>query len=530
MNIENKNPSDIEIKNLIKEFQNGRLNIAIKLALSITERFPKHQFTWKILGVLFGITGKVHDAIQANQKAISLLPTDSESHNNLGNSLRTLGKINEAITSYKQDITLKPNYAEAHNNLAISLQGQGLLNEAIRSYKQAIALKPHYAEAFNNLALTQKELGKLEDSEINYKKAIELNPKYTEAYNNLALTQKELGKLEDSEINYKKAIELRPDYAEANFNLSILLNLKGNLKSGLKLYEWRLHKKERIAKAPRKELIWDGIETIKNKKFLVYEEQGIGDTIQFYRYLLLLQQKGAEVIFKVSPKLHNLFKSPDNKIQFVDTLDEGFKFNFETPLMSLPHLFKADIDKIPTFIPYVNVDAKKKAEWSKKLITDKFKVGICWQGSKKKIDVGRSFPLSYFKDISKIKGVKLISLYKGEDENKTFNLDFDLTTFENTFDEGNNAFIDTAAVIMNCDLVITSDTVIAHLAGALGKPVWVALKYIPDWRWMLKRSDSPWYPTMILYRQKDLNNWDTVFSSIKKDLIAIINQEKLNLS
>ncbi len=496
MNIENKNPSDIEIKNLIKEFQNGRLNIAIKLALSITERFPKHQFTWKILGVLFGITGKVHDAIQANQKAISLLPTDSESHNNLGNSLRTLGKINEAITSYKQDITLKPNYAEAHNNLAISLQGQGLLNEAIRSYKQAITLKPHYAEAFNNLALTQKELGKLEDSE----------------------------------INYKKAIELRPDYAEANFNLSILLNLKGNLKSGLKLYEWRLHKKERIAKAPRKELIWDGIETIKNKKFLVYEEQGIGDTIQFYRYLLLLQQKGAEVIFKVSPKLHNLFKSPDNKIQFVDTLDEGFKFNFETPLMSLPHLFKADIDKIPTFIPYVNVDAKKKAEWSKKLITDKFKVGICWQGSKKKIDVGRSFPLSYFKDISKIKGVKLISLYKGEDENKTFNLDFDLTTFENTFDEGNNAFIDTAAVIMNCDLVITSDTVIAHLAGALGKPVWVALKYIPDWRWMLKRSDSPWYPTMILYRQKDLNNWDTVFSSIKKDLIAIINQEKLNLS
>ena len=371
----------------------------------------------KILAILLGITGRAQEAIRANQKAINLSPNDFEVYNNLGNAFKAIGKLDDAINSYNQAITIKQDYAEAHNNMAITYKELGEFTKAIRSFKQAITIKPDYAEAYNNLAftlnengkleeseknfqnaiklnpkyaeaynnlgLTLKELGKLEESEKNCKKSIELQPKYFEAYNNLALTQKELGKLDDSEKNYKKAIELRPDYAEAKFNLSMLLNLKGNLELGLKLYEWRLYKKKRITKAPRKELVWDGIESIENKKFLIYEEQGFGDIFQFYRFLPLLQQKGAEVIFKVKPNLHNLLKSSNDKIRFVDTLNGNVEINFEAPLMSLPHLLKTEINTIPSYIPYLYSDNKKIDEWSKKLKTDKLKIGICWQGSKK---------------------------------------------------------------------------------------------------------------------------------------------------
>ncbi len=177
-------------------------------------------------------------------------------------------------------------------------------------------------------------------------------------------------------------------------------------------------------------------------------------------------------------------------------------------------------------VPYLKANSHSINKWSKKLSSDNFKIGICWQGSKKKIDRGRSFSLSLFKNLSKLKGVELISLYKGENENQILNVDFNLTNLGNDFDNGKDAFIDTAAVMMHCDLIITSDTVIAHLAGALGRPVWVALKYIPDWRWMLHRSDSPWYPTMTLYRQKNLNDWIEVFSLIKKDLEKILNKKR----
>ena len=559
MNKVNSAPSENEIKNLVQEYQSGRFNIAIKLASSIIDKFPNHQFTLKVLGALFGITGKMKESININQKIIDLFPNDYEAHNNLGNSFKGLNKLDESVKSYKKAIELKPDYAEAHNNLGVTLQDLGKLDESVKSYKKAIELKPDYAEAHNNLGNSFKILNKLEKSVKSFtkaielkpdyaeahnnlgdclrrlnqlensnrklKKAIELKPDYAEAYNNLGITLQELGKLKDSQKNYKKAIKLKPGFAHANFNFSTLLNLKGNLQEGLKLYEWRLHKAKGTTRKPRKELTWDGKESIQGKKILVYEEQGLGDIIQFYRYLFLLQNKGADVIFKVKKNLHHLLTGSNKKIQIIDSYLENIKIDFEIPLMSLPFLLKTDIDSIPSLTPYLTANFKKINEWAKKLKSDNFKIGICWQGSKKKIDLGRSFPLLFFKDISKIPKVQLISLYKGDEENQISNIDFDLTTLGKDFDNGTDAFIDTAAAMMNCDLIITSDTAIAHLAGALGLPVWVALKYIPEWRWMLNHSDSPWYPTMKLYRQNTFNNWNSVFSLITKDLKTIVNKK-----
>jgi tetratricopeptide (TPR) repeat protein len=519
-------PNDYEtynnLGNSLKRF--GRLEKSVESFTKAIELKPSYAEAHNNLGVTLHDLGKFEESAKSYAKAIELKPSYAEAHNNLGITFQELGKLDDSEKSYKKAIELKPDYAEAHNNLGNCLRILNQLENSEKKLKKAIELKPSYADAHNNLGVTLHELGKFEESVKSYAKAIELKPSYAEAHNNLGITFQELGKLDDSEKSYKKAIELKPDFAHGNFNLSTLLNLKANLKEGLKLYEWRLHKAKGTTRGPRKEFTWDGKESINGKKILVYEEQGIGDIIQFYRYLFLLQNKGAKVIFKVKQNLHHLFATSNKNIIITDNYSEISKIDFEIPLMSLPLLLKTDIESIPSSIPYLKANYKKINEWGIKLKSDSFKVGICWQGSKNKIDLGRSFSLSLFKDISKLSNLQLISLYKGNEEKQILDIDFDLVTLGNNFDGGENSFIDTAAVMMHCDLIITSDTVIAHLAGALGCKVWVLLKYIPDWRWMLKRTDSPWYPTMNLYRQNNLNDWSSVFDLIKTDLESIINK------
>lgn len=423
----------------------------------------------------------------------------------------------------KKAIELKPNHPVAYNNLGNLLMIMGRFDESVKILKKALDLKQNFAEAHNNLGNTLEAIDRFDEAEASYKKALLLKPNFAEAHNNLGIILKQIGRLDEAEISFNKAIELKKNYAEAIFNLSYVHNLKGNLKKGLMFYEWRYHqnRKEPTAREPKKNLIWNGIDSLKEKKFLVYEEQGLGDIIQFCRYLLLLENKNSQVIFIVKSSMHSLLRTLSNKIIFTNKIPENTIIDFESPLLSLPYLFKTKIKTIPNFIPYLKADSYRVSEWNKKLKSDHFKVGICWQGKKIKIDKGRSFPLSFFKEISKIDNLELISLYKGENESDLKSVDFKVRTLGPNFDNENNSFIDTAAVIMNCDLIITSDTSIAHLAGALGRPVWVALNYVPDWRWMLNRLDSPWYPTMRLYRQNNLNDWDSVFKKIKQDLLKV---------
>jgi len=252
------------------------------------------------------------------------------------------------------------------------------------------------------------------------------------------------------------------------------------------------------------------------------KNKALGDVIQFCRYLLLLIQKGAEVTFKVKQKMHALLKTLGEDIILVDSDPDDNNIDFETPLMSLPYLFNTNINTIPSMNSYLSADHGKVKSWMKHLTKDTFKVGICWQGSKNKINFGRSLPLTLFNNISKITNLELISLHKGEGEKQINDINFELTVLSDDFDSGKNAFTDTAAVMSNCDLIITSDTAIAHLAGALGCRTWVVLKKVPDWRWMLDRNDTPWYPNMKLYRQKERDNWEYVFELIKKDIKKLI--------
>ena len=501
----------------------GKLDEAIEAYNKALSLKPDHAEAYNNMGNALQDQGKLDEAMASFNKALAIKPDYAEAYNNMGTVLKDQGKLEKAIASYTKALSLKPDYAKAYNNMGVTLQEQGKLDEAIEAYKMALAIKSEYAEAYNNMGTVLKDQGKLDEAIEAYKMALAIEPDYAEAYNNMGSIFQEQGKLEKAITSYNKALSLKPDYAEAYYNMGNAYNLKGEIQKGLELFEYRFKKQKVPSRAPREKLHWNGSEPIKGKEFLVYEEQGLGDIIQFCRYLPTLVKQGAKVTFKVTQKLHAILQTMDSGVTLSTTdADEG-QIDFEAPLMSLPHLFKTHLKTIPSMNPYLYANHGRTKTWGERLHTDRFKIGICWQGSKSKIDIGRSFPLSLFEGISKAPNVELISLHKGEGEHQIKDISFDLTTLGADFDADQDAFLDTAAVMMNCDLIITSDTAIAHLAGALGCQTWVALKHVPDWRWMLDRSDSPWYPTMTLYRQKNPGDWACVFEAINRNLRILID-------
>ena len=337
----------------------------------------------------------------------------------MGASNQLIGKPDEALKDFKQAIQLNSNYENAYYNMGVVLlEDFGKPIEAIEAFKKSISLNPNNARAYNNMGNSLRKLGRFEEAITVLNKAILIESKNAIIYRNAGNVLTKLGNLDEAIETYNKALLLKPDYPEAYYDLSFPYNLKGDLQKGLQLYEWRLKKDGFPTRIPKDNLIWDGKNSILDKKFFVYEEQGLGDTIQFVRYLPLLKQKGAEVIFKVKPKLHALLKTVDEDIVFVDRDPDDNSIDFETPLMSLPYLFNTNLKSIPFRTSYLSVDHNKIMSWKKYLSKDNFKVGICWQGSKNKIDFGRSFPLTLFEDISKLPNLELISLHKGEGENQ----------------------------------------------------------------------------------------------------------------
>lgn len=514
-----------QFQELFRLYDQGKFEEVLSRANHLTNLFPEIRTLYNLRGAANANLKNYDTAINIYKQALKMDPDYIEAYLNMGNVLQEKGELDAAIDSYNQALKFKTDYAEVYYNMGIALKKKGNLDAAIFSNQQAIKIIPDYAEAYNNMGNALKEKENLDAAINSYSKALQINPDYAEANYNIGNALKEKGQLGAAINSYKAAININPDYADAFCNLSIIKNLQGDLKSGFELYEWRCKIKDPLIWPARSQFIWRTNRPVTGKHFFVYEEQGIGDIIQFCRYLPLLEQKGAHVTFEVSSNLHALLQTMDSRVSLITSVPEESKIDFESPLMSLPHLFDTDLKSIPARTSYLLADQYKVKTWDDRLGKGKFKIGICWQGSKSKVDVGRSFPLSCFENISKTPNVELISLHKGEGEDQIANIDFDVTTLGPDFDAGPDAFVDTAAVMMNCDLIITSDTAVAHLAGALGCQTWVALKHIPDWRWMLNRSDSPWYPTMTLYRQKDRGDWANVFYAIKHDLSLLIDRK-----
>lgn len=460
------------------------------------------------------------DALASYDQAIALRPEYAEAHNNRGNTLQDLKRFDDALASFNRAITLNPRYAEAYNNRGNTLQELKRFRSATADYDRATSLNPRYAEAYFNHGIALYELQELDTAVAKYESAIALNSNYAEAYYNHGVVLQELKRFDAAHFNFDRAIALDAAHAYARFNKGLLLLLQGQFAEGWKLYESRNSVPSLFGQRTFPQPLWLGDEDISRKSILVHGEQGLGDTIQFCRYITLLQKRAKKVLFAPQPPLRTLMQGLDPSISIVDPGDAGLVFDYHCPLLSLPLAFRTVEATIPGVTPYLQSDAARTAAWRERIGSSGFRVGIGWQGSTSRIDRGRSFPATEFRELSKIPGVRLISLQKGEgvDQLRTLPGDMSIEHFTDDLDASGGAFSDTAAIMQNCDLIITSDTAIAHLAGALGRPAWIALRYIPDWRWMLDRSDSPWYPSMRLFRQPARGDWKSVFLQMQREL------------
>lgn len=557
-----REPSAADIGALQSAFAARSFEDLERAALALTEAYPHSALGWKALGFALVATARPQEALPALERSIELKADDPEVHVYLGNACRSLGLTARAEVSYKQAIALRPGVADGHLGLGNLLLAQDRFDEAEGHFRRAIEAKPAVAEIHASLGVTLRRLDRFDEAErcfrqavsldhdnashhynlgnflrdadrpveaeAPYRRALELDPGNRFAMNNLAETFVERGRFAEALDLLGAALAGKPDYATARWNKSLIDLRLGNFAEGWRGYEWRWRYEG--FPTPRRDLpqpLWLGDAPIAGKTVAVPWEQGLGDTIQFCRYLALLEARGARVLFAPQRPLRGLMKGLPGNVELVDLLDlfEGrATFDYQVPLLSLPLAFATESDTIPNAVPYLRPEPARVELWRSRLGNQGFRVGICWQGNPGKLDRGRSFPVSSFAGIARLPGVRLINLHKGDGLTQLSSLPdgMHVETLGDGFDAGLDALVDTAAVMTLCDLVITSDTAVAHLAGALGVRTWVALKAVPDWRWQCDRMDSPWYPTLRLFRQRSRGQWQPVFADIEAELRRLL--------
>ena len=466
------------------------------------------------------------EALASYDRALAVRPDHAETLSNRGFTLHGLKRFDEALASYDRALTVRPDFAEALSNRGNSLKELKRFAEALASYDRALAVRPHYAEALSNRGLALHELKRFEEALASYDCALAARPDNAGVLCNRGMTLHEMKRFEEALASYDRALTAQRDHALAHWNEALLRLLTGDFGRGWAGYERRWEAKDLSSKRPKINApTWQGQDLI-GRHIVVFSEQGSGDVIQFARYLPLLVERKARVTFLTNEKLCRLLQPLDAQIRIVSNLGTKEAFDFQCALMSLPHWFNTDLSSIPNKVPYLAAEQELSCRWKERIGGDGFKIGIAWQGNPHgPIDQGRSIPVEEFIPLTGLPSVRLISLQKhhGLDQLTRLPADAKIETLGDDFDGGPDAFIDAAAVISNLDLIITADTSIAHLAGALGRLTWVALKYVPDWRWMLDRHDSPWYPTTRLFRQRDRDDWKPVFAKIEEELRSLLD-------
>jgi tetratricopeptide (TPR) repeat protein len=472
------------------------------------------------LGIALNDQGKPDEAVASYRRALELKPDFAEAHFNLGVVLSTQGKPEEAIACYRRALELKPDYPEADYNLGGALTDRGNLSEAIACFRRALQRKPDFAEAHNNLGAAFLYLGKLDEAVACCRRALELDPDCAKTHNNLGCALRGQGKYDEAVASAGRAVELLPDFAEAHLTRAYTWLLTGDWQRAWPEYQWRWRTKDFVPRGFAQPL-WDG-EPLAGKTILLHAEQGLGDTIQFIRYASIVKQLGATVVVECPKSLLPLLEGCPGIDQQVARGDDLPAFDLHAPLLSVPGIVKTSVETIPAQVPYLFPRPALLEAWRQRLTAlDGFKIGVTWQGNPTfRADRFRSIPLRCFAPLAEVPGVRLLSLQKGVGTEQLAEVRdlFAVADLAAELDEQPGSFVDTAAVMKNLDLVITSDTATAHLAGALGVPVWIALAFAADWRWLLDRTDSPWYPTMRLFRQRERGNWQAVFEEIRKAL------------
>ncbi|UCF15771.1 MAG: tetratricopeptide repeat protein [Phycisphaerales bacterium] len=494
---------------------------------------PDFAEAYDHLGVALSEQGRCDEAIESHRKAIDLAPDYAGAYNNLAIALGSQNRFDEAISNYQQALRLEPDLVDAHYNLANVLREQGRYEEAIASYRRAIELRADHAEAYNSLGRALKDCGRIDEAVENCEKAIALNPDLAEAHNNLGLLLRALGRHEEAIAKFEEAIRLKTDYANAHWNYSLVLLSCGRFAEGWEEYRWRRKAELSAILDSQRERsgTWDG-SPFEGKRLLIRYEQGMGDNLQFVRYVPMVKALGGTVIFEALGPLMGLLEGFEGIDELVEASRDGrptVEFDLDVFILDLPKLFGTTVETIPAEVPYLFADRAKVDLWRDRLICDGLKVGIVWAGSPKHTnDLNRSCAPENFRPLAEIDGLRLLGLQKGPAAVQAAAKQTEMP-FMNIGDELED-FADTAAVIENLDLVVSVDTAVLHLAGAMGKEVWGLLPLDADWRWLRERDDSPWYPTMKLFRQSRSGDWGGVFDRLAAELKRYVAARRMHVN
>jgi tetratricopeptide (TPR) repeat protein len=476
------------------------------------------------------------EALASCDRAIALRPNYAEAHSNRGICLHQLHRFEEALASYDRALALHPDYVEAHSNRGNVLFDLYRFDEALVDFDRALALRPDFAVAHSNRGNILQELRRFEEALASYDRSIALQPDLAEAHSNRGNALKELSRFPQALASFDRALALRPDLGQAHFNAALCLLLLGEFTPGWQKYEWRWEtdqlKNEKRAFAQAQ---WTGSDEIEGKTILIHAEQGFGDTLQFSRYVPRVAERAGHVVLEVPRALCTLMRTLAGDAQIIAKGDPLPAFDLHCPLLSLPLAFGTRLETIPSDAPYLFADEAKANAWRDRLGRhERPRIGLVWAGDPRKqlpnshrIDRQRSISFDRLAPIIEVEACDFYSLQKGEQaaaQLRDSPLRQRIIDWTDDFDD----FSDTAALIANLDLVIAVDTSVAHLAGALGKPLWLINRYNTCWRWLLGRTDSPWYPTARLFRQDETRDWDPVIASIAAALPDFVDRPPMS--
>lgn len=488
---------------------------AERLYRALLESAPAHVDAHNNLGHLLDALGRPAEALGHYARAIELKPNFPEALLNFGNALQTLGRYDEAIARYAGALRLKPDFAEALLNTGNALQALERNAEAVAQYEKALALRPDFAEAHYHLGCVLEKVDRRDDAAAHYERAIALRPDYPQPHNNLGNILRALNRYEEAIAQFERACAIKPDFGQAHWNEGAARLAIGDFEIGWQKYEWR--RLLGVLKLRGPQPLWLGGGELRGKTILLFAEQGLGDTLQFVRYAPIVARQGARVVAEVQPELKSLLAS----IPGVTVCARGEMlplFDWQTPLLSLPYTLGTTLETIPAEVPYLFPAAEKLAQWRSQVETrGRLKIGFKWRANET-TGSNKSIPLELLRPLMTMPGIRCVALERDV-------LDGDaqlLREYGDVAAPGTQLldFADTAAIASMLDLVISVDTSVAHLAGALGRPLWLPLQFGADFRWLRDRSDSPWYPSARLFRQRSPGDWPGVVAGLTEELAA----------
>lgn len=502
----------------MEHHRSGRLAEADRIYRQVLVANPNHPDALHLLGLIHAQRGQPQLAAELISRAIKARPNVAQFHCRLAEVLRALRRYDEALASFRRAIELGDNDPTIHNSFGAALADARQFDLAMAEFRRAADLQPDNADAHSNLGATLVATGRLDEAVAELQIALKLNPRMRGAHNNLGNALYNQGKIAEAIAEFEIVASFNPNDSKIHANLALAYLLLGDFPRGWKEHEWRLKVPEIVGTRQFMQPRWDGSD-LAGKTVLLHPEQGFGDMIQFARFIPQVASRGGRIILETPAELFRLFKNFPGVSEVVQRDQPLPKFDMHCPIVSLGYVFNVNAETIPAQIPYLKPDSELVQKWKQRFdpADKRLRVGLTWAGRPQHTNErNRSMKLAQFAPLAPLDSITLYSLQKGDASAQTAQPPSGLRLNDWTADLTD--FADTAALIENLDLVLTVDTAVAHLAGAMGKRVWLLLPWIPDWRWMLHRTDSPWYPNLRIFRQQKIGDWAEVLQQVAHSL------------